>query len=68
MTARETLLQEIEEFLKREHIAPSVFGRMALNDTALMTRLRAGSDVRMETADRLRSFMRSYHKGKPRAA
>ena len=60
MTARETLLAEIEAFLETSGLAPSAFGRMSLNDTALMTRLRAGSDVRTETADKLREFMREY--------
>lgn len=66
MTARETLLHEIESFLERTGLAASTFGHMALNDRALMHRLRAGSDVRTETADKLREFMREYVPERPK--
>lgn len=59
---RDKLLQEIETFLKAHGMYPSYFGRDAINDTALVSRLRAGGDVRLETVDRIRAFMRNHPK------
>jgi predicted transcriptional regulator len=58
--ARTRLLNEIEAFLKRTNMFASEFGRRVANNTALVTRLRNGLDVRLETADRIRRFMESY--------
>jgi hypothetical protein len=60
MTIREQLLGEIEEFLTRHGMSASRFGRLAANDTALVSRMRAGTAVRIDTADRLRQFMAEY--------
>lgn len=60
MTAREQLLSEIEAFLVKQDMRPTMFGRLASNDTALVSRLRAGANVRLDTADNLRAFMSSY--------
>jgi len=59
-TARDALLGEIEEFLRRNDIPPTTFGRLSANDMTLVRRLRSGSDVRTATADRLRKFMSDY--------
>lgn len=60
MTTREALLAEIEDFLMTEKVSASEFGRSALNDTSLVMRLRAGADLRLSTADKLRTFMREF--------
>lgn len=60
MTDRERLLRDIEDFLTRVGMAPSMLGKLAANDTALVGRLRAGSDIRMGSAERLRRFMSEY--------
>lgn len=60
MTAREQLLSEIEAFLERSGLSPSRFGFEALNDRGFMNRLRAGADVTLGTAERLRAFMSGY--------
>ena len=60
MTAREQLLSEIEAFLVKQDMRPTTFGRLAMNDTALVSRLRAGANVRLDTADSLRAFMTGY--------
>ncbi len=62
--ARKQLLDDIEEFLKRHGMFASYFGRDAINDTALVSRLRAGGTVHLETADRIRAFMRDYRPAK----
>ena len=60
METRERLLSEIEIFLKSEGVSASDFGRLALNDTAFVTRFRDGADVRLSTADKIRSFITDY--------
>ena len=57
MNDRDLLLQQIEEFLVRTGWRKSRFGQLAVNDPALVTRLRAGSDVTLGMAQRLRDFM-----------
>lgn len=57
MSGREQLLLEIDAYLAEHGISQTQFGREALNDTAFVSRLRRGTDVRMETADRVRAFM-----------
>lgn len=57
MSDRDRLLAEIEAFLKSEGMNPTDFGRGALNDTAFVSRLRNGSDVRSKTAAKVREFM-----------
>ena len=64
-TERDRLLSEIEAFLHAKGLAASAFGRLAANDTALVMRLRDGSDVTTRTVDRLRQFMRDYRPEKP---
>jgi hypothetical protein len=60
ISARKLLLDEIEAFLKAHDMRPTTFGRLAANDTALVSRIRGGSNVRLDTADSLRLFMRCY--------
>lgn len=69
MTERNQLLDEIEAFLLANAMPPSAFGQLSLNDPAFVRRMRAGADVRLETAGKLRSFMEKYKAGphqKPR--
>src|SRR5262245_2858447 len=53
----EALLREIAEYCRQAGIAASTFGRLAVNDGKLVSRLRLGGRVTTETADRLRAFM-----------
>lgn len=62
MGATETLLHEIEAFGLEVGVSPSTLARKAINDGKLPARLRAGGKVTLETAERLRSFMRDYRK------
>lgn len=52
-----TLIEKIEAFCERNAMTPTDFGRLALNDTALMTTLRAGRELRHRTRRRVEDFM-----------
>lgn len=60
MTTRDALLTQIETFLTVTGMAASEFGRLVLNDTSLVKRLRDGADVRLGTADKITAFMKSH--------
>lgn len=60
ISAREQLLAEIEAFLARQQMSPTHFGRAALNDNKFLKRLREGASCSLDTADKLRAFMRTY--------
>ena len=53
----EALLQEISGYCRRVGMAESTFGRLAVNDGKLVSRLRFGGRVRGKTVERVRSFM-----------
>jgi hypothetical protein len=53
----ETLLREISEYCRQVGMAESTFGRLAVNDGKLVSRLRFGGRVTTETAERVRAFM-----------
>lgn len=56
-TLRDGLLREIDAFLADTGMAPSRLGRLAKDNGKLVARLRAGHDVTLATADRLREVM-----------
>ena len=58
MNAQE-LLQEISEYCRHTGLAESTFGRRAVNDGKLASRLRHGGRITTETLDRIRAFMQS---------
>lgn len=60
MTATEELLEEIEAFSREAGIAPSTIGRKSVNDGKLAERLKRGGSVTLETAERIRTWMRSH--------
>jgi hypothetical protein len=53
----ETLLRDIADFCRRTRMAESTFGRLAVNDGKLVSRLRLGGRVTTDTVDRVRSFI-----------
>jgi hypothetical protein len=61
----EALLQEISGYCRRVGMAESTFGRLAVNDGKLVSRLRFGGRVTTETVDRVRRFI-DHHR--PKAA
>jgi hypothetical protein len=53
----EQILQEITEFCRQRGLAESTFGRRAVNDGKLASRLRNGGRITTETLERIRGFM-----------
>ncbi len=51
------LLEEIADFCRASGLAESTFGRAAINDGKLVSRLRNGGRITTHTLDRLRAFM-----------
>jgi hypothetical protein len=51
------LLQEISDYCRHTGLAESTFGRRAVNDGKLTTRLRNGGRITTDTLDRIRSFI-----------
>lgn len=56
----EQLLNDIRAFCDANHIKPTRFGEMALNDTAFVHKLERGRRVWPETEAKARNFMASY--------
>ncbi|HUA55438.1 MAG TPA: hypothetical protein VMB81_24865 [Candidatus Sulfotelmatobacter sp.] len=61
----ETLLGEIAGYCRRVGMAESTFGRLAVNDGKLVSRLRFGGRVTLGTVERVHAFMES-HQPSPR--
>jgi hypothetical protein len=53
----EQILREIGEFCRERGLAESTFGRRAVNDGKLASRLRNGGRITTDTLDRIREFM-----------
>src|SRR5438874_3647450 len=53
----EMLLHEIAEFCRKTGLAESTFGRRAVNDGKLASRLRNGGRITTDTLERIRAFM-----------
>jgi SAM-dependent methyltransferase len=54
---RDALLRDITEFCSAARMAESTFGRLAVNDGKLVSRLRLGGRITTETEDRVREFI-----------
>ena len=61
----EQILQEISEFCRPRGLAESTFGRRAVNDGKLASRLRNGGRITTDTLDRIRAFMARNADGAP---
>jgi SAM-dependent methyltransferase len=53
----EALLREISDYCRRVGMAESTFGRLAVNDGKLVSRLRTGASVTIYTMERVRNFI-----------
>src|SRR4051794_3446391 len=67
MNAQE-LLQEISDYCRQTGLAESTFGRRAVNDGKLASRLRHGGRITTETLDRIRAFMATNRNAATRPA
>ena len=54
------LLRDIESFCRKVGIAESTFGREAVNDGKLCSRLRSGRNVTLDTAARIRRHIEGF--------
>jgi hypothetical protein len=61
----EQILQEISDFCRQRGLAESTFGRRAVNDGKLASRLRNGGRITTDTLDRIRAFMANNADGEP---
>src|SRR3984893_17455548 len=61
----EQILQEITEFCRARGLAESTFGRRAVNDGKLASRLRNGGRITTDTLERIRTFMARHANGAP---
>ena len=59
----DSLLGEISGYCRRVGMAESTFGRLAVNDGKLVSRLRVGGRVTTETVQRVRGFIEQHHQG-----
>src|SRR5262249_29470625 len=59
----EALLRDIAEFCRRARMAESTFGRLAVNDGKLVSRLRLGGRVTTDTVDRVHGFIARAPRG-----
>lgn len=57
MDTQSQLLSEIEDFLSANKMAATRFGRLAVNDGKLVSRLRAGANMTLATLERVRRHM-----------
>lgn len=57
MSAKQSLLREIETFLRTTGMKESAFGHKTNKDGKLLDRLREGGTVTLETAERIRKFI-----------
>ena len=61
----EAILQEISDFCRQVGLAESTFGRRAVNDGKLASRLRNGGRITTDTLDRVRAFIASHRDATP---
>ncbi len=61
----ELILQEIGEFCRQRGLAESTFGRRAVNDGKLASRLRNGGRITTDTLERIRAFMARHADAAP---
>lgn len=62
MDNQTNLLSEIEAFLAETGMGPSYFGKQAIGNSEVVTRLRDGRRVWPETSNRLRAFMLAHRR------
>ena len=59
-----SLIWRIERFLRESTIAPTKFGRMAINDPRLIGDLRNGRQPRPETVARIEAFISNHERAR----
>lgn len=54
---RAELLRKIETYLVRNNLSATRFGYMSTGDPSLLTKLRKGGDIRLQTLEKIMQFM-----------
>jgi len=57
---KDILLEDVEAYLERHGISATAFGVAVTSDRHLVHRLRRGSPVSIDTADRIRQYMHNH--------
>lgn len=57
MNEMDALRNEIRDFLKKTGMAPSTFGKLAVNNSKLVERIEAGGSVTVPLLARIRKFI-----------
>lgn len=60
MDMQTQLLSGIDAFLAQSGMAPTTFGKLAVNDGKFVSRLRGGANMTLATLERVRRFMVEY--------
>lgn len=55
-----SVLMQIERFLRRTNMPPTLFGRLAVRDPRFVLDLRMGREPRAATAARVAAFMAAW--------
>ena len=55
------ILRKVDEFGAEHSMAPSTFGRLALGDGSLVSNIKSGRSLTLESAQRLVAFMAECH-------
>jgi len=63
---QDTLVEEIEQFLRESGMEPTMFGHRVQREWKLVERLRAGGDVTTRTANKIREFISENRQSAPR--
>lgn len=58
-----TILIEVDRYLRRTGMGPTMLGKLAVNDTTLVDKMRCGRQLQQRTADRVRAFMERHPDG-----
>jgi hypothetical protein len=54
---RSELMQKIEIYLVKNKVSATRFGYMSTGDPSLITKLRNGGDIRLQTLEKIMQFM-----------
>lgn len=68
MAAKNHLLDDIEAFLSETGMGPSYFGKQAVRNSEIVSRLRNGGRIWPETEAQLRAFMLSARRAAKQGA
>lgn len=60
MPTDDDLLAKVEQFLADNDVAPTRFGREAMGEASLVSRMRSGRSMSLRNANKLIAFMNAY--------